>query len=95
MGDTKQFTTDSLVSYSEGFIVGDSTNGTTHYNNYDWCYPYVERWYPVYYTYWTKEPNKLEQAFKLVQKLMEKKIIKRLTLKKFIGLVNEIAQNIL
>ena len=93
-----KLTKNTLVSYDNGFIVettGEGTGAGTTYTGYEWCYPYVEWWYPVYYSCWTKEPNKIEQAFKLVQKLMEKKIIKQLTLKKFIELVNEIANDIL
>jgi len=88
----------TLVSYDNGFVVEMAEGGTSAgmtYTGYEWCYPYVERWYPVCYPYWTKEPNKIEQAFKIVQKLMEKKIIQRLTLKKFIRLVNEIAKDVL
>jgi len=92
-----EITKNTLLSYDDGFVVEGTSNTTTTitYTGTSWCYPYVERWYPVYYTYWTREPSKVEQAFKIVQKLMEKKIIKRLTLKKFIELVNEIAQDVL
>jgi len=88
----EELTSKTLVTWSGS--EWETSSGAT-YVNWNWCYPYVERWYPVYYTYWTKEPNKIEQAFKLVQKLMEKKIIQRLTLKKFIELVNEIAKDVL
>jgi hypothetical protein len=45
-------------------------------------------YYPTYHSYWT--PNKTEQAFKLVQKLMEKNLVKVKTVKDFLELTNEI-----
>jgi len=66
-------------------------NGTT-YTGTAWVYPYVERWYPVYYTTWCDNKSTVEQSFNIVQKLMEKEIIKKLTLKQFIEIVNEIAK---
>ena len=56
-------------------------------------YPWYGYWnnyysYPVYIT----EKSKFEQSFKIVSKLMEKKIIKQtLSVKEFIELVNDIA----
>jgi len=88
----EDLTAQSIITYTSSEW---QTNTGTTYTGYSWCYPYVERWYPAYYIYWTKEPSKIEQAFKIVQKLLEKKIIKHLTLKKFIELVNEIARDII
>jgi hypothetical protein len=57
------------------------------YNTYlHYCpYPYS---YPVY------EKSKTEQAFKIVGILLKNKVIKELTVAKFIELVNEIAKEI-
>lgn len=47
--------------------------------------------YLPYYNYWT-EPSKIDKAFKLVQRLIENKIIKEpKTVKNFIELVNSLA----
>lgn len=47
---------------------------------------------PTHYVYTniTTVPNKFELAFKIVSKLLEKKIIDNISVKKFIELINEI-----
>ena len=50
--------------------------------------PLIQTYYPNYLSYYTS--NKTEQAFKLVQKLLEKKLVKLTTIKDFIELTNEI-----
>ena len=52
------------------------------------CLGLVQTYYPTYYSYW--QPNKTEQAFRLVQKLLQKKLVKLSTIKDFIELTNEI-----
>ena len=53
---------------------------------------YYDWFYPRYYGEIRVEKSKTEQAFKIVGVLLEKKIIKgTLTVKTFIGLVNEIS----
>ena len=70
------------------------------YNNHTYqnVYPYVEKFYPQQYTtYWNtwKEDSKLEKAFRLAQKLMEKKFIKEpKTVKEFIELVNTLSDEL-
>lgn len=54
---------------------------------WDTHYHYGHTWYPSI----TYEKSKIEQAFRILQKLMEKKIIKELMVKQFIELVNDIA----
>jgi hypothetical protein len=84
---------------SEGtFTVQDSTRTlpTGCFPQLTWDYPdywnYHCRYYPVYYSYPCYEKSKIEQAFKIVGKLIENKIIeKELTVKDFIKLVNDIA----
>ena len=59
------------------------------YHNY-WQ-PYYPQWYPSYaYTLYT--PSKIEQAFKVVGKLVENKVIKDLNVKEFMKLVTDIAE---
>lgn len=54
--------------------------------------PLVKEYYYPYYTYWTNE-DKISKAFKLAQKLIEKKLIKEPTkVKDFIELVNNIVE---
>jgi hypothetical protein len=61
-----------------------------------WAHPdywvYHDHYYPIYYSYPCYEKSKIEQAFKIVGKLIENKIIeKELIVKDFIKLVNDIA----
>jgi hypothetical protein len=58
-------------------------------------YPYHEHYYPAYYPCYSFAPekSKIEQAFKIVGKLMEKNLIKKdLNVKDFIKLVNDISE---
>lgn len=72
------------LTFGNNAIAGD------FYNNY-WQ-PYYPQWYPSYaYTLYT--PSKIEQAFKIVGKLLETKIItKDLTVKEFMKTVSDIAE---
>ena len=87
----QQFNASDLVNY-QGSAGGNLQVGSCEiYPNY-W-YPWWEREINYYYpsiSYIT-EKSKIEQAFKILGKLIEKKIIKEPTIKAFIGLVNEIA----
>lgn len=78
---------------SNSASTNDSTivAGDTYLNLPDyWGYHtyYYPTWFP---SLQISEKSKIEQSFKIIQKLMEKKIIEELTVKKFIELVNEIA----
>jgi hypothetical protein len=42
--------------------------------------------------YYEMPKSKIEQAFKIVSKLMEKKIIDKMSLKQFIDTVNSVAE---
>lgn len=57
------------------------------------CYqPLITTYYPNYLSYWSNE-NTISKAFKLVQKLIDLKVIKEpKTIKKFIELVNQISE---
>ena len=50
----------------------------------------------VYYHYpswsWQNQPSKIEQSFKIVGKLIQKKIIKLETVNDFVETVNEVAE---
>lgn len=62
-----------------------------------WTTPYQE-WSPTYigtYLYpHQSQPNKIEQAFKICQKLLEKNLVKIENVKEFIELVNTISQTL-
>ena len=83
----QQYTENEIMSYSDNILsAGDFVIG----NYYSW-YNY---WYPQYYPAYINIPekSKIEQAFKIVEKLMKHKIIeKELTVKEFIKIVDEIA----
>lgn len=91
----QDFTGDELVQYAcNNASAGAGTLQVGYYQMepYQW-YPWwgkeIHYWYPS--ISYTTERSKVEQAFKIVCKLLEKKIIKELNVKQFIELVNEIA----
>lgn len=62
---------------------------------YPYYEPLIEKHYfnyPIYTTYHSTEKSKVEQAFKIVQVLIEKKLVKVDKVKEFIELVNEIVE---
>ena len=85
-----------LMSYSNGnLMAGGQSYGQTKEsltNGYcDTFYHYYPQWYPSYH--YVTEKSKVEQAFKIVGKLLETNFIeKELTVKQFMKLVNEIAE---
>jgi hypothetical protein len=100
-----EYTGQELVSYNAGQLsVGSLGSSIEDYNTSDlgYCYVPVPQYYPVYEHYYhnwypiypmVTEKSKIEQGFKIVGKMLEKKIItKELTIKEFIGLVNDIAE---
>jgi hypothetical protein len=71
-----------------GYQTGDTNSAVWH--PYDWDYHW--HWYPQSYPVYIEKEGKVSQAFKIVSKMLEKKIIeKELTIKDFIELVNTIA----
>jgi hypothetical protein len=90
-----EYTGQELMSYSNGNLMagGTSVYGQNQacINTYDCFYHYYPQWYPSYH--YCNEKSKIEQAFKIVGKLLEKDLIeKELTVKQFMKLVNEIAE---
>ncbi len=79
------------------------TVGTNNYSGWGGWWPDYERtiikeYYPTYWpsyitnTVTVTAPSKLEQAFKIVSKLIEKRIItKKLKVKDFVELVNQVS----
>ena len=78
------------VTMSDSSGLDNTATGDYWYPNYwDTHTNYYHHWYP---SIPIPQKNRVEQAFKIMEKLMEKKIVERLSLKKFIELVNEIAK---
>lgn len=92
--------TDGVTSPEANFL--NSAWGTQDYTTtgvstakLDWYNPntYIRCIDTTYYPFWTVGENKIEQSFRLVQKLIEKKVIKEpATVKDFIELINNIAE---
>ena len=88
----QQFNGSELVTYNAG-----QNGGTLQIDNccipYSYWYPWYDNHYHYYYpsVSYITEKSKVEQAFKILGKLLAKKIIKTITAKQFIELVNEIA----
>jgi prepilin-type N-terminal cleavage/methylation domain-containing protein len=86
-----KYTGNELVNYSGNTLTTGETS--LHYNDYYDCWH--QHYYPIYYPIYNYCDNrsKVEQAFKIVGKLLEKDLIKKeLTVKEFIKLVNDIAE---
>ena len=84
-----QFNSNALVEYitSSGTLsVGNASIG----DYYPWWQDY-HHYYHYSYPVYIDNKSKIEQAFKITEKLMEKKIVKDIKLKQFIELVKEIA----
>lgn len=85
-----------LVSYSNNSLaVGSPTGDFTHYwNDYPDYWHDHYHYYPIYFPqYHLCEKSKVEQAFRIVTKLFENKIIeKEITSKELIKLINDIAE---
>lgn len=78
------FSTGSTGQNEIGYQVGDQWTSC----DLEYLWGYYPRYYPVY----VDHKDKVTQSFKIVSKLLEKKIIKKdLTIKDFIELVNTIA----
>ena len=76
---------DSISVGNAGNWIGDNPLTIDHYYNNYW-YPYV---YPTV-TY-VPEKSKIEQAFKILNKLMKKGVVQVCQVKIFVDLVNDIA----
>lgn len=86
------FANTDLVNYhtaqdgTGGYQVGNCWIEPSYWDK--WWNNEIHHWYPTYHVV---EKNQVEQAFKIIGKLIEKKIVKDLTVKQFIELVNEIS----
>lgn len=91
----------AMVSYKNDTLMVGGLNDSVwkdnalsgSYNSYSTLWSDFHTCYPSYTYHWHHdEPNKTEQAFKIVGKLIEKKLIKKeMTVAKFIETVNEVA----
>lgn len=67
--------------------------GLSNLASYEYCYPMLNAFHHYYptTTCWHVEKNSFEQAFKVIQKLMDKKLIKLDTVKDFMSAISEVA----
>ena len=78
-----------LMSYTPAGL----TCGNQDYRISNICETYYHYWPQWYPTYHICEKSKIEQAFKIIGKLLENKIIEKdLTVKEFMKIVNDIAE---
>ena len=85
---------ETTLDSSFGTTVSESALGwfSDWYN--PWPYqPIIEHYYPSCIGHWSSEDT-ISRAFKIVQKLIDKKVVKAETIKDFIELVNLIAKEL-
>lgn len=85
----------NLSNLSGSELVSYNNLGTPAVNGCSIVYSDFYHYYPVYYPSYQfiRQDSKIEQAFKIVGKLIEKDFIeKELTVKQFMKIVNEIAE---
>ena len=85
----------AMVSYdtTSQSLFADSTVGGTSVGEY-WNWPYYDNIHYYYYPNTMYAKSKIEQAFGIVSVLLKKKVIKELSVSRFIALVNDIAKEI-
>lgn len=82
-----QVSLNSSISFTQSGGNGDTIQPNYYIGDYSQWYPNVIKvYYPVYQTY----PNRFEQAFKILMKLIEKKIIKIDKVQEFAETINAI-----
>lgn len=92
-----EYTTSNAI-YTSGTFDTDATTGITTVTWYDDLIPATCDWvrvWPHHYYHWCGydyRTPKIETAFKIVQMLMDKKIAKITSVKKFVELVNEVSE---
>lgn len=86
----ENYTLESSFSNLAGFN-GTGTGISTNTVYYPWFQETVHHYYPTYYGVW-EQKSKIEQAFKIVQKLVDKKLLTLKTVKDFIETVNDISE---
>lgn len=87
-GSTEAF--NLIATYAGDYNQNNAVSSPWYYPNY--YYPIIERHYietPMW-TYMKEDKSKIEQAFKICKKLIEKKIIKVDKVKDFLDVVDEI-----
>jgi len=85
--DVMSYSNNAFNVGSNQYKVGDFYQSWGYWNTY----PYYPHTTYITNTVETK-PNPFELSFKIVSKMLEKKIIERLTVKQFIETINEIAK---
>ena len=80
----------SIIEFTgSGFGISGNAIGISDWNScwHDWGWIY-----PSYQYHYDIKPNSFELSFKIVSKLLEKKIIQKMTLKQFIETIGEVAK---
>lgn len=80
----------SMIEFTgNGFGIDGNVISTGVWNTcwHDWGWTY-----PSYHYHYETKPNSFELSFKIVSKLLEKKIIQKMTLKQFIETIGEVAK---
>lgn len=84
----------TTLDSSFGTTVSESTLGWAGDWYNPWPYqPIIEHYYPSCIGHWSSEDT-ISKAFKIVQKLIDKKVVKVAKIKDFIELVNLIAKEL-
>lgn len=92
-----EYTTSNAI-YTSGTLNYNDSDGTTTLtypcDNSTITVPWYNCW-PKYYYHWCGSGHytpKFEKAFKIVQMLMDEKIVKLTSVKKFVALVNKVSE---
>ncbi len=91
-GATLEANANTTVTWTTGehpqWVESSTTSGYCQITPYTYS-DYYYHWYPSYPAI---VHDRTEKAFKIVKMLMDKKMVKNLTIKKFIDLVGEITE---
>jgi hypothetical protein len=89
---TNDVLTKVFNSFNSNAITTNATASTIT-SSYPWPHDnFQTAIYQPFYTYWHSTPSKTEQAFKVIQKLMEMKLIEVRSVPKFVEAINKIAE---
>lgn len=100
MNEEIQITPETMFNAStlQNYYTGDAPSGCCpeigdYFPNCPNWYPQIiKEYYPAYYGTYVDNKSNIEKAFKIVQKLIDKKLVKVEKVKNFVELVNDIAE---
>jgi len=93
--NTEAVQMNAMVSYDNGQL--SAFNNTGDYNQLGtciapWGWDNYYHYYHYHYPSVVYEKSKMEIAFKIVARLLEKKLVKAMSVKQFIELTNEVSE---